>query len=243
MSVDPDPRARPLRRRDLDPDPLRQFAAWYREAEAAGTEFPEAAALATATRAGRPSARMVLLKGFDERGFGFHTAYDSRKGNELAENPYAALLLYWYPLGRQVRVEGRVERSPGEESDEYFRTRPPGSRLAALASRQSEPIESRDELEARFRELEERYADEEPARPERWGGFRLVPERYEFWQHRENRLHDRFATAKGPTGWSSGSSRSDPACACPARRSVGIRRCARSKQDADRRTLWRRRRY
>jgi pyridoxamine 5'-phosphate oxidase len=193
-----DAQARPLRRSDLDRDPLRQFAAWYRDAEQAGIEFPNAAALATSSREGRPSARMVLLKGFDERGFGFHTGYDSRKGGELAENPYAAMVLYWQLLGRQVRIEGRVVRASTEESDEYFRTRPIGSRFSAMASSQSQPIDSREALDARYRELEERYADEEPPRPERWGGFRLIPEVYEFWQHRENRLHDRFRYANGP---------------------------------------------
>ncbi len=196
-----DLRARPLRRSDLDLDPLRQFAAWYREAEAADVPFPHAVALATATPQGRPSVRMVLMKDFDERGFSFYTNYGSRKGRELGTNPHAALLFYWHPLGRQVRLEGLVEPLPEDESDAYFSTRPLGGRLAALVSRQSEPIESRAGLEERFRELEARYADGEPVRPEHWGGYRLAPERYEFWQHRENRLHDRFLYTPSGSGW------------------------------------------
>jgi pyridoxamine 5'-phosphate oxidase len=187
-----DLRARPLRRRDLDPDPLRQFRAWFQQAEERGVALPEAAALATASRDGKPSARMVLLKGLDERGFVFHTGYGSRKSRDLADNPRAALLVHWPELGRQVRVEGRVDRVPRKESEAYFRTRPRGGQLAAWASRQSEPIESRDELERRFQALEARYAAAEPPLPEHWGGFRLAPDEYEFWQHRENRLHDRF---------------------------------------------------
>jgi pyridoxamine 5'-phosphate oxidase len=194
-------RARPLRRSQLARDPIRQFDAWYREAKEAGVDFPHAVALATSTPASRPSVRMVLMKDFDERGFTFHTNYESQKGGDLAENPFAALLFYWHPLGRQVRIEGAAVRVDPDESDAYFRTRPLGGRLAAMASRQSEPIESREALEARFRELEERYADEEPRRPEHWGGFRVVPERYEFWQHRGNRLHDRFRYSPSREGW------------------------------------------
>jgi pyridoxamine 5'-phosphate oxidase len=194
-------RARPLRRGELDADPLRQFGSWYREAEKAGADFPHAVALATATPDGKPSVRMVLMKDFDARGFTFHTSYESRKGEELSANPHGALLFYWHPLGRQVRIEGAVERVAAEESDAYFRTRPLGGRLAAMTSHQSRPISSRDELEERFRELEARYAGEEPARPERWGGLRVVPERYEFWQHRENRLHDRFLYTRADGGW------------------------------------------
>jgi pyridoxamine 5'-phosphate oxidase len=174
----------------VDPDPLRQFARWFEEAAAAGVAMPEAMALATATADGRPSVRMVLLKGFDERGFSFYTGYESRKGRELAENPRAALLFHW--PGRQVRIEGPVSRLTAEESDAYFASRPRGSRLSAIASRQSEVVSSREELEARVVELEERFAGADPPRPDRWGGFRLVPETYELWQHREDRLHDRL---------------------------------------------------
>lgn len=196
-----DLRARPFRRSDLDPDPLRQFAAWYREAQEAGIPFAHAVALATATPEGRPSVRMVLMKEFDERGFSFYTNYGSRKGRELGANPHAALLFYWHPLGRQVRLEGLVQPLPEGESDAYFKTRPLGGRLAAMASRQSEPIESRAVLEERFQELEARSADGDPARPEHWGGYRLMPELYEFWQHRENRLHDRFLYTPSGGGW------------------------------------------
>jgi pyridoxamine 5'-phosphate oxidase len=194
-------RARPLRRADLDSDPLRQFAAWYREAEAAEVAFPHAVALATADGEGRASLRMVLMKDFSERGFTFHSNYGSRKGRELRDNPHAALLFYWHPLGRQVRLEGGVAQLPPGESDAYFETRPLGGRLAAMASRQSEPIESREALVERFSELEARYADRAPERPENWGGYCLSPERYEFWQHRENRLHDRFVYTREGGRW------------------------------------------
>jgi len=183
----------------VDRDPLRQFARWFEEAAAAGVAMPEAMALATATADGRPSVRMVLLKGFDERGFSFYTGYESRKGRELAENPRAALLFHW--PGRQVRIEGPVERLPAEESDAYFASRPRGSRLSAIASRQSEVVSSREELEARVAELEERFAGAEPLRPDRWGGFRLVPETYELWQNRDDRLHDRLRYRRNGDDW------------------------------------------
>ena len=174
----------------VDPDPLRQFALWFDDARAAGVAMPESMAIATATRDGRPSVRMVLLKGFDERGFAFYTGYASRKGRELAENPRGALLFHW--PGRQVRIEGAVERLSAEEADAYFASRPRASRLSAIASRQSEVIPGREELEARVAEVEERFAGAEPPRPDRWGGYRLVPETYELWQHRDDRLHDRL---------------------------------------------------
>ena len=177
--------------RDLDPDPLRQFHAWFEAAREHGVQVPESMALATSTPEGRPSVRMVLLKAADERGFDFHTNYGSRKGGELDANPRAALLFYWQPLGRQVRIEGRVERVPSEESEAYFGTRPLGSRLAAWASPQSRPLADRAELERLYADAVARFPGEDVPRPAHWGGFRLVPDAYEFWQHADNRLHDR----------------------------------------------------
>jgi len=180
-----------LRRADLATDPLGQFQRWFAEAGAA-LEVPEAVALATAAPSGAPSVRMVLLKGFDERGLVFYSHHNSRKGRELEANPQAALLFHWSPLGRQVRVEGRVEHVSAEESDAYFATRPRGAQLGALASRQSEPLGARAELEERLAELEGEVGDGAVPRPPTWGGFRLVPAAWEFWQHRASRLHDRF---------------------------------------------------
>jgi pyridoxamine 5'-phosphate oxidase len=185
-----------LRRADLDPDPLRQFERWHEEAGRG-----DAVALATATEQGAPSVRMVLLKGADERGFVFHSSYEGRKARELTANPRAALLFYWEGPGRQVRVEGGVERVDQAESEAYFRTRPRGGQLAAWTSHQSEPISSREELEERFAELESRFAGEDVPLPPHWGGFRLVPESYEFWEHRENRLHDRLRYLRDGEGW------------------------------------------
>ena len=190
----------PLRRADLDPDPLRQFAAWYSQA-ADAVDAPEAVVLATATPSGGPSARMVLLKGFDQRGFVFYTNYFSRKGQEIAQNPRAAMLFHWSPLGRQVRVEGAVHRIDAAESDAYFKTRPPGSRLSAAASPQSRPVASREVLETAVAELESRYPDGAVPRPEEWGGLRLVPSRFEFWQHGDDRLHDRFTYRRDGQAW------------------------------------------
>jgi pyridoxamine 5'-phosphate oxidase len=179
-----------------DPDPLRQFEAWFAEAQRAGAHVPEAMAVATATADGVPSARMVLLKDVDERGFVFFTNYESRKGVELEANPRAALLFHWEPVGRQVRVEGLVERVSAAESDAYFSSRPVGSRLGAIASRQSRPLADREELERAVEAL----PDDAP-RPGWWGGYRVHPERYEFWQHRENRLHDRFLYERDGEAW------------------------------------------
>lgn len=187
--------------RDLDPDPLRQFEAWFAEARAAGLTAPEAMTLATSTPDGRPSARMVLLKAADERGFGFHTNYESRKGGELAANPRAALLFWWQPLGRQVRVEGDVERVPTEESESYFRSRPLGSRRAAWASPQSRPLADRDELDRLYADALARFRGEEVPLPPHWGGLRLVPDSYEFWQHGDDRLHDRVRYERDADGW------------------------------------------
>lgn len=179
-------------------DPLAVFREWFDAAREAGVEVPEAMTLATADAEGRPSARMVLLKSADERGFTFFTGYESRKGRELAENPRAALVFYWRELGRQVRVEGPVRRLPAEESDAYWQTRPVRSRAAAAASRQSEPIGSRDELEAEF---ERQLALGEPPRPDRWGGYVLEPEAIELWQHRDDRLHERLRFTRAREGW------------------------------------------
>jgi pyridoxamine 5'-phosphate oxidase len=187
--------------RDLDPEPLRQFDRWFAEAREAGLAAPEAMALATATAGGRPSVRMVLLKGADERGFDFYTNYESRKGGELEANGYAALLFHWQPLGRQVRIEGQVDRIPSEESEAYFRTRPLESRLAAWASPQSRPLASRDELERLYAEAVARFPADEVPLPPNWGGFRLEPESYEFWQHGDDRLHDRVRYEREDRGW------------------------------------------
>jgi pyridoxamine 5'-phosphate oxidase len=195
-----DERDRPLRREDLDGDPVRQLTRWLAEARAAGIELAEAAALATASADGAPSVRMVLLKDATDEGLTFYTGYESRKGQELAENPRAALLLYWHELGRQARAEGTVERVGADESDAYFSSRPLGSRLSAAVSRQSEVVESRDVLERAAAELGQRAGEEVP-RPESWGGYRLRPQLWEFWQHRADRLHDRFRYRPANGGW------------------------------------------
>ena len=186
--------------RDLDPDPLRQFERWFAEAGEA-VPVPEGMTLATATPDGRPSARTVLLKAADARGFTFHTNYESRKGAELAANPRAALLFWWQQLGRQVRVEGAAERVSAEESEAYFRTRPPGSRIAAWASPQSRPVSRREDLDRLYAEAAARFGDEDVPVPPHWGGVRVVPDSYEFWQHGENRLHDRVRYERDGTGW------------------------------------------
>lgn len=191
----------PLREADVDPNPLRQFAIWFEAAADAGVRAPEAVVLATASPEAVPSARMVLLKEHDERGFVIFTNYESRKALELDANPRAALLFYWDALGRQVRIEGPVQRTTVEETAAYVRTRPRGSQLSALASPQSRPIASRKALEERVAELAARYEGGELPISEGWGGFRLTPESYEFWQHREDRLHDRLVYTRRGGEW------------------------------------------
>jgi pyridoxamine 5'-phosphate oxidase len=184
--------AKPLSEHDADPDPIAQFHRWFAEAGEAGVRMPEAAVVASASEGGAPSARMVLVKQVDDDGFVFFTNYESRKGSELSANPRAALLFYWDPLGRQVRVEGPAARLDPGQSAEYIRSRPRGSQISAMASPQSRPIENRARLEEAVAELTRRYEDQELPIPAHWGGFRVAPARIEFWQHRQDRLHDRL---------------------------------------------------
>src|SRR5712691_4365299 len=189
-----------LLEKDLAPDPFTQFGDWFDEALRSGIALPNAMTLATATKKGRPSARAVLLKGFDAQGFVFYTNYRSRKGRELEENPQAMLLFCWKELERQVGIEGRVARVSAAESDAYFASRPLGSRLSAVVSPQSEPVASREILETSLEGAAKRWRDS-PQRPPHWGGYRLAPERFEFWQGRKDRLHDRLCYRKAGGTW------------------------------------------
>ena len=190
-----------LTKASVDPNPIRQFEKWFHELPAAGVNEQDAISmtLATATTDGLPGARIVLMKSYDDRGFVFYTNYNSRKGAELTENPRACLLFYWSALWRQVRIEGAVEKVSEEESEQYFHSRPLGSKTGAWASNQSQPIENRAALEKRFEEFDLKFADNVP-RPPHWGGYRVIPEVIEFWQGQENRLHDRLRYTRQADG-------------------------------------------
>jgi pyridoxamine 5'-phosphate oxidase len=189
-----------LRRADLHTNPIEQFNAWFAAALAADIREANAMSLATATSDGKPSVRIVLLKGFDERGLVFFTNYDSEKGEQLNANPHAELCLYWSSLERQVRVRGTVEKTSREDSAAYFHSRPVGSQLGAWVSRQSSVVDARQVLEAKLEEMKERYPKGDIPLPPHWGGYRLKPDRFEFWQGRPNRLHDRFRYSRNADG-------------------------------------------
>jgi pyridoxamine 5'-phosphate oxidase len=186
-----------LRRRDLDPDPIKQFYGWFEAAIKAGIHDANAMTLATSFDE-KPSARVVLLKDFDERGFVFFTNYASDKGRQLEKNPNAALVMYWMEVERQIRIEGKVEKTSHEESEKYFRTRLFGAQIGAWASHQSQVIDARRVLDARLEEMKQRFAEGQVPLPPHWGGFRVKPDRIEFWQGRSDRLHDRFRYTRQP---------------------------------------------
>ncbi len=189
-----------LRRSDLNPDPIKQFANWFTTAIEMGIRDVNAMSLATAGQDAKPSVRIVLLKSFDEDGFVFFTNYESEKGKQLEANPYAALGFYWIELDRQIRISGKVDKTSRKESQTYFRSRPVGSQLSAWASRQSAVLDGRRVLDARMEEMNERFADKRVPLPPHWGGYRLKPDNMEFWQGRSNRLHDRFRYTRQSDG-------------------------------------------
>lgn len=189
-----------LDERTVNPDPIRQFQQWLRDAGQAAIVLPEAMAVATVSRTGQPSVRMVLLKEVDEKGFVFFTNYDSRKGKEISENPRVELLFWWSAIERQVRIEGSIEKVTAQESDEYFRTRPRESQISAYASPQSAVISSREELNNMVRKIEQQYHNNEIPRPKNWGGLRVRPFRIEFWEGKRARLHDRILYTRTPEG-------------------------------------------
>ena len=189
-----------LRRSDLDPDPIKQFANWFTTAIETGIRDVNAMSLATAGQDAKPSVRIVLLKSFNEDGFVFFTNYESEKGKQLEANPYAALGFYWIELDRQIRISGKVDKTSRKESQTYFHSRPVGSQLSAWASRQSAVLDGRRVLDARMEEMNERFADKRVPLPPHWGGYRLKPDNMEFWQGRSNRLHDRFRYTRHSDG-------------------------------------------